>query len=113
MEAIQEAPAPKNLAELRSFLGIINYYSRFLPNLSTHLAPLYALLKRGTRWCWKSTQEEAFQAAKQTLQPESLLVHYDSSKPLLLACDASPKDLGAVLSHVTEDGQERPIAYSS
>ena len=59
------------------------------------------------------TQEEAFQAAKQALPVNSLLVHYDSSKPLLLACDVSPKGLGAVLSHVMEVGQERPIAYAS
>ena len=113
VKAIQDAPAPKNLAELRSFLGIVNYYSRFLPNLSTRLAPLYALLKKGSRWCWKTTQDEAFQEAKQALQADSLLVHFDSSKQLLLACDASPKGLGAVLSHVMDDGQERPIAYAS
>jgi len=78
VKAIQEAPAPKNLVELRLFLDIINYYDRFLPNLSTCLAPLYALLKRGSRWCWKTAQEEAFQAAKPTLQGDSLLVHYES-----------------------------------
>ena len=42
-----------------------------------------------------------------------MLVHFDSSEQLLLACDASPKGLGAVLSHVMDDGQERPIAYAS
>jgi len=109
----QERVAPKNFAELRSFLVIINYYNRFLPNLSTHLAPLYALLKRGSCWCWKSEQNEAFQAAKQALQADSLLVHYDPSKPLLLACDALSKGLGAVLSQVMKDGQEHPIAYAS
>jgi len=92
-EKVQEAPAPKNLVELRSFLNIINYYSCFLPNLSTHLALLYAQLKRESHWCWKSTRDEAFQAVRQALQADSLLVHYDPSKPLLLACDASPKGL--------------------
>ena len=55
VKAIQEAPEPKNLAELRSFLGMINYYSRFLPNLSHQLAPLYKLLKRTICWNWKTT----------------------------------------------------------
>ena len=113
VKAIQEAPAPKNLAELRSFLGIINYYSHFLLNLSHRLSPLYSLLKRGLRWCWKSAQAVAFKAAKQALQANSLLVHFDSSKQLILACDASPRGLGAVLSHIIEDGQERPIAFAS
>lgn len=52
----------------------------------------------------------AFQAAKDALQANSLLVHYDSTKPLVLACDASPQGLGAVLSHLMPDGTERPVA---
>ena len=48
-KAIQDAPRPKNLAELKSYLGLLNYYSKFMPNLSTHLAPLYYLLK-GDTW---------------------------------------------------------------
>ena len=113
VKAIQEAPEPKNLAELRSFLGMINYYSRFLPNLSHQLAPLYKLLKRTIRWHWKTKQAEAFQLAKTALQADSLLVHYDPKKQIVVACDASPLGLGAVLSHIMPDGQERPIAYAS
>ena len=113
VKAIQEAPEPKNLVELRSFLGMINYYSRFLPNLSHRLAPLYNLLKRGVHWHWKSKQSEAFKLAKNALQADSLLVHYDPTKQIVVACDASPIGLGAVLSHIMPDGQERPIAYAS
>ena len=58
-------------------------------------------------------QQKAFEAAKSALQADSLLVHYDESKALVLACDASQYGLGAVLSHVMEDGQERPVAYAS
>ena len=111
--AIKEAPKPKNVSELRAFLGIINYYHRFLPNLSTKLAPLHELLQKKTKWKWKDVQDEAFQSAKDALQADSLLVHFDPAKPIVLACDASQYGLGAVLSHVMSDGHERPIAYVS
>ena len=113
VRAIQEARKPQNVSELRSFFGIINYYNRFLPNLSTILAPLYRLLQKDVKWMWGQEQEEAFSAAKEALQDDSLLVHYDESKPLILACDASQYGLGAVLSHTMEDGTERPVAYAS
>ena len=113
VRAVQEAPRPQNITELRSFLGIINYYGKFLPNLSTKLVPLYQLLKKGARWQWGKAQTNAFEIAKNALQNDTLLVHYDSNRQLVLACDASPYGLGAVLSHIIDDGQERPIAYAS
>ena len=73
----------------------------------------YQLLKRDTRWHWDKSRAEAFEAAKNALQDDTLLAHYDSNCQLL-ACDASPYGLGAVLilSHIMDDGQERPIAYA-
>ena len=52
VKAIKEAPEPHNISELRSFLDIINYYARFLPNLSTKLTPLYKLLQKESKWEW-------------------------------------------------------------
>ena len=101
------------MEELRSFLGLVNYYSKFLPNLASKLSLLYALLSKKQKWEWSTAQEKAFQTAKEALQADSLLIHYDPSKPLVLACDASQCGIGTVLSHVTEDQQERPIAYAS
>ena len=89
VQAIQEAKTPTCLSELRAFLGMLNYYSKFLPNLSSLLAPLYKLLQKNTTWRWNSTEQNAFPQAKDSLKQSSLLVHYDSSKPLLVACDAS------------------------
>ena len=113
VRAIKEMPSPRNVGELRSFLGILNYYGKFLPNLSARLAPLYKLLHKNVRWSWEEPQEMAFQEAKKALQADSLLVHYDPSRPLILACDASQYGIGAVLSHEMEGGTERPIAYIS
>ena len=113
VRAIKDAPAPKNISELRSFLGLINHYARFLPQLSAVLAPLHVLLRKGVEWHWKSPQASAFQAAKDLLRSDSVLVHYDGKLPLLLECDASPLGVGAVLSHQYEDGSERPIYFAS
>ena len=110
VKAIKEVSKPRNITELRSFLGIINYYHKFLPDLSGRLQPLYKLLRKKSRWVWGQEQDRAFSKAKEALQQDSLLVHFDPSKPLILACDASPYGVGAVLSG---DGTERPIAYAS
>ena len=113
VQAIQETPKPKDVSELRSFLGITNYYGRFLPNLSSKLVPFYDLLHKDRKWQLSSKQDEAFKLAKEALQTDSLLVHFDDKKPLILTCDASPYGLGAVLSHTMDDGSDRPIAYAS
>ena len=113
VEAIQNAPAPTNVTELRAYLGLINYYHRYLRNLSTVLAPLHDLLRKGIPWSWNASQQKAFDTSKQQLCSETLLVHYDLDKKFILSCNASPYDVGAVLSHVMEDGSERPIGFVS
>ena len=87
VRAIQDAPHPTNVKELRAWLGLLNYYGRFLCNLSTTLAPLHVLLRKETKWQWGKDQNEAFVAAKNLLQSDSLLVHFDQDKPIPLACD--------------------------
>lgn len=63
VHAIKEAPPPKNVGELRSVLGLMNYYSTFLPNLSAQLVPLYNLLKNKQKWHWGPEQSRAFHTA--------------------------------------------------
>ena len=93
--AIVNAPNPQNVGQLRSFVGLLNYYGKFLPNMAdTTLAPLYSLLRIGVPWCWETDQDEAFNRAKQQLSSSSLLVHFDPEKKVILSCDASPYGLG-------------------
>ncbi len=113
VKAIAEVPRPHNVSELKAFLGLLNYYGKFLPNLATTMAPLYQLLHKTTVWKWGATQEKAFGAAKELLQSPQLLVHYDCVKDLVLTCDASPYGVGAVLAHRQADGTEQPIGYAS
>ena len=113
VKAVTETPQPTNVSELRAFLGLVNYYGKFMQNLSTLLAPLYALLRKKVPWEWREEQQEAFEKTKALLKSPKLLAHYDSNKELILTCDASPYGLGAVLAHKMKDGSERPIAYAS
>ena len=99
LQAIQQAPSPTNVTELRAFLGLLNYYGKFIPNLSTMIHPLNALLRQGVRWKWTQECAEAFREAKQSLSSDSVLAHYDPQLPVRLAGDASCYGIGAVLSH--------------
>ena len=110
VRAIRDAPRPQDVSQVRSFLGMLNYYGKFLPNLAKLLRPLYDLLQSATTWNWGESQEQAFCKAKELLSSIPLLTHYDPEKPLVLSCDASPYGVGAVL---LEDQSERPIAYAS
>ena len=111
--AIQAAPEPKNVSEFRSYLGMINYYGRFLPKLASRLAPPYQLLHQKVRLQWKDGHKEAFRRAKETLQSSQVTTHFEPRKKVILACDASPYGVGAVVSHRLHDGTERPIAFAS
>ena len=113
IKAIRNAPTPTNVSQLKSFLGILTYYCKFLPNMSTVLAPLYKLLQKNVPWTWGTEQQIAFDSAKSALTSDRLLVHYDPDKELILACDASPYGVGAVLSHRLPDGSDQPISFAS
>ena len=113
VDAITKAPAPKNVQELRSLLGLINYYGKLIPNLSTILHPLNALLQASKKWKWTQQCTEAFQLVKDHLTSSRILTHYDPALPISLAADASAYGVGAVISHVLPDGSEHPVAYAS
>ena len=113
VKAIVDALDPKNLTELRSFLGLVNYYGKFLPNLATILSLLYKLLQQTSDWRWGPREKRAFCRVKKLLLSNRVLTHFSEELPLLLECDASPYGLGAVLSHEFPDGTERPVGFAS
>ena len=113
IRAIRDAPQPSNITELKAYLGLLSYYSKFLPNLSTEMEPLYRLLKHAQPWTWSTQQQKAFERSKQLLLSSKVLVHFDPRKEIRLACDASPYGIGAVLSHVFSDGSEKPVGFVS
>ena len=113
IEAVKKAPLPKNVQELRSFLGLVHYYGKFIPNLATLLHPLNSLLQTQSPWKWTQECTVAFEEANKSLISAPVLAHYDPALPLKLAGDASSYGIGAVVSHVMPDGSERPVAFAS
>ena len=73
---------------------MINYYSKFIPDFSSTLHPLYELLSNNTKWFWSESCEAAFLWAKEVLSSDQVLVHYDPIGPLVLNVDAGPHGIG-------------------
>ena len=113
LAAVTQAPEPTNVQELRAFLGLMNYYGKFIPNRSTLSQPLHSLLCKETPWKWTKQHSVAFIKITDALVSSKILAHYNPLLPLRLAGDASAYGIGAVISHVAEDGAEKPIAFAS
>lgn len=112
IETIAKANPPKNQTELKAFLGLINFYGKFVPNLSSKLNCFYNLLKKDTKFIWSNECNEKFEKCKTYLQASSVLEFFDPQKPLIVVTDACNYGLGGVLAHDIE-GQEKPICFTS
>ncbi|XP_075741316.1 uncharacterized protein LOC142790221 [Rhipicephalus microplus] len=112
-QAILGAPRPSKKTELQAFLGLVNFYYAFLPHKATVAEPLHRLLDKKATFVWGQTQQRAFESVKELLASNQVLTHYDEKQPLILACDASPYGIGAVLSHRLPGGTEAPVAFYS
>ena len=108
---IRQVRCPTDVSDLRSFVGLVNYYSRFEPNLAHHMAPLYVLMKKGESWKWAEIQNKAFTKIKQLITENVVLHHYSQDSELVLTCDASFVGLGMVLETRMSDGSMRPICF--
>ncbi|KAL3208762.1 hypothetical protein MRX96_038844 [Rhipicephalus microplus] len=86
-------PSPQNKKELQSYLGLMNLYRTFLPNLSSHLQPLHLLLRDGQQWAWRKKQDLAFQRSKELITKAPVLVHFDPDQAL----QASPRGVCGAL----------------
>ena len=112
IECVKTWPTPKNISELRSFLGLCSYYRRFIANYSHVAKPLTRLTEKNQRFSWTSECSEAFDRLKHMLVTAPILAHSDFTKPFILDTDASNHAIGAVLSQKTGN-EERVIAYAS
>ena len=88
VKAVKYALKLRNVSELKSYMGLLSYYLKFLPNLSTILAPLYELLQASTKWQWTKRQEEAFVTSKRLFTSSQVLVHFILHRKLSCHVDA-------------------------
>ena len=117
--ALTRMPMPTDIKQLRSLLGSLSYYRKFLPNIARHIRPITALLKKGAAFDFTSAMEDTVRALLAELAAPPILVSPDwdavigTSRPFRLHCDASTAGLGATLEQEQPDGSTRPIIYIS
>lgn len=111
--AIEEMSAPRNVRELRGFLGMINYDRRFCENFADLTAPLLHLLKKGIKWQWGVQEDEAFGKIKKAYLEATMVAHIDFEKRFYIQADSSSFGLGSCLYQMSEDGSRNVIAYGS
>ncbi|GFR63425.1 Pol polyprotein [Elysia marginata] len=95
IQAVTEAPTRTNKTQLRSFLGLVNYYHKWLENVAHIAKQLYDQLQDNKHFSWSAHCQEAFDKIKSMVASDKLLMRYDPDLPLRLATDASPYGLGA------------------
>lgn len=113
IKAVQEAPQPKNIQEVRAFAGLVNHYARFVPNMADIMSPIYKLLKKGEKFIWSAGCQAAFIKVKSEICRDVTLAHFNPKAKLILICDASMVGVSAVLAQREENGRERPVAFAS
>ncbi|KAL3122074.1 hypothetical protein niasHT_009367 [Heterodera trifolii] len=112
-EAIEKMPAPTDKSTLRSFLGALTYYGKFIKPMRELRGPLDELLKKEAKWEWGAEQQKSFKKAKEIMLSHLLLTHFDPKMPIVVAADASKDGIGATISHVFPDKSERVIEHAS
>lgn len=110
--AIQEMPRPRNKHEIMRFLGMINFYHRFIPNFAIHAIPLHNLLRKDNPWSWTDECQDALDKLKNSITTGQVLVPFQRNKATYLYTDASGVGIGAVLKQ-EHGGEERAVAFFS
>jgi hypothetical protein len=114
VDDVRSAPRPSNALELRSFLGLANYCSRFIQDFATITAPLRTLTRKEQIWKWKPEHEAAFKELKEVLTLSKVMSYFNPRWKTEILVDGSPVGLGAILTQKSPDGrQTKIISYAS
>ncbi len=106
-------PTPKNVKQVRSFIGLCSHYRNFVTGFSLIAEPLIRLTRSNQPWVWEKSQQKSFDLLKDRMVQSPVLAHPDWSKPFYLQTDASKYGAGAVLAQKDGNDKFHPIAYSS
>lgn len=112
VQSIREYARPQNCREVRSFLGLANYYRKFIKDFGAISRPLDAL-RNCENFVWETEHENSFLAIKQALTSDALLVYPNFDKPFFVICDASKRAIGGVIAQLDGNNKERPISFAS
>ena len=112
IEVITAIQPPKNIQEVQSFVGHVQYYREFIPNCSALLSPITNLLRKNTEFRWSTEQQNVFDTIKQLLVKEPILAIFNPEKQIHIFTDASTKGIGAVLKQ-QHDSILKPVHYFS
>ena len=114
-EKLSKFPTPQNVTELQRFLGTVNFYRSYIPNMAQIASPLYGLTRKGAEWEWSKRCEQAFEVLRQKLTQEPvILVFPDWGMNFTIEADASARGVAAVLSQRDRvDGRLRPVDFFS
>lgn len=112
VKSVIEWPRPRNIKEIRGFLGFANFYRHFIKNYSKLVGPLTDLTKTTRKYEWSDRAEAAFIAIKDAFAKGDIIHHFDPRAPITIETDASDFAIGAILSQLF-DGKLKPIAFFS
>lgn len=112
-DAIANKPIPSNVTELQRFLGMVNYYRKFIQNFARIAKPLYDLLTKEMGWSWQEAQQFACKHLKELLLKAPILRQPDLTRVFILYTDASREALGCILSQRDDDNKEYVCGYYS
>ena len=113
VKGVLEWPTPKCVKDVQKFLGLANYYCRFIENFVSIARPLHDMVKKDKKWDWTEKQEKAFKELKERFTKEPVLATPDIDKKMRMEVDASDYATGGVLLMECGDGLWRPVAFLS
>jgi len=113
IEKVLNWPASRNIKEVQKFLGLVNYYRRFIKDFAKIAAPLHVLVRKEQKWKWEKEQEEAFEKLKVVFTTEPILAIPDIDREMRVEADTSDYAIGGVLSTKCEDGKWRLVVFIS